>query len=804
MTCASCVNRVERKLNKLEGVTASVNLATERAHVTVEDPAVSIEDLLQAVKAAGYSARLHLQAATLQEWVADVPLTTTPGRAQREQAAPAQPSFTALAPRETQIADRQQDLARRLVVCALLGTPVLALSMTPALQFPGWQWLVAPLSLVVGVWGAWPFHTAALRAARHGGSTMDTLVSLGVVASLAWSTWALLWGGAGHIGMKMEMSLLPRAATHQMAELYFEGAVAIVVFLLLGRYLEARSKRRAGDALRALLELGAKEVDKVVDLSTRQTVRVPVEQLQVGDHFTVRPGEKVATDGVVIEGISALDESLLTGEPVPVDVQAGSRVTGATLNTSGFLLVRASAIGEDTALAQIRSLVTNAMAGKAPVQRLADQVSAVFVPVVISLSLLTLAAWWAWGPSHTAAFTAAVSVLIIACPCALGLATPTALMVGTSTAARHGILIKGPEILESTRAVDTLVLDKTGTLTQARMSVQGAVLRRSESALLPVPTSSEWDSDLAEVLRLAGAVEAGSEHPIAAAIAQAGRLVSAVPLPPVASFASSAGYGVRGKVQGHEVAVGRLAWVEQQLGSTSQAWEERERALAADGATVVAVGVGPDRRALLVLRDPVKPEAAQAVAALKELGLTPWLVTGDNLASARQVATQMGIENVRAEVLPADKLALIEQLQAQGAVVAMVGDGVNDAAALAAAGRRGLGIALGTGTDVAIAAADVTLVRSDLLAVPAAIRLSRATLNTIKQNLFWAFAYNVAALPLAALGWLNPMIAALAMAFSSVLVVSNSLRLRTVLPKPARKRKAVSIAPIASKNHAHL
>lgn len=809
MTCASCVNRVERKLNKLTGVSALVNLATNSARVEIADPSIGPEDLLQAVRAAGYTASLRnvpaAQPSRSVEAPGQAPSPDTSGGL--HDAPPAAPTVAA---RESQgpaasatdggfEARREANLGSRLLVCTLLAIPVIALSMFPPLQFPGWQWVVAPLAWIVGVWGAWPFHVSTARVARHGGSTMDTLVSLGVMASLAWSTWALIWGGAGHIGMRMSMTLLPRHSTHSMgAELYFEGAAAIVVFLLLGRFLESRSRRQAGDALRALLDLGAKEVDLVTDLAARTTSRVPVEHLQVGDHFLVRPGQKVATDGVVVEGTSALDESLLTGEPVPVDVGPGGRVTGATLNTSGALLVRATAVGKDTALAQISSLVTDAMARKAPVQRLADRISAVFVPVVIVISLLTFAAWWLWGPSLTAAFTAGVAVLIIACPCALGLATPTALLVGTSTAARRGILIKGPEILESTRALDTIVLDKTGTLTQARMRVEGVVAGAPQAALIdlttladvaaPATPTCEQEEALA-ALRLAGAVEANSEHPIAAAVASAARDAANLSgnggLAPVESFVSSTGYGVRAVIAGDDVAVGRPEWVAAQLGGAESEWAARAQELSADGATVVAVGWQGRCRALLVLRDPLKPEAVQAVAELKGLGLTPWLVTGDNLASAQFVAEQVGIEHVRAGVLPADKLAIVEQLQQEGATVGMVGDGVNDAAALAAAGRRGLGIALGTGTDVAIAAADVTLVRADLLAVPAAIRLARSTLRTIKQNLFWAFFYNVAAIPLAALGWLNPMIAALAMAFSSVLVVSNSLRLRTALPAAA-------------------
>ena len=673
----------------------------------------------------------------------------------------------------------------------MLSVPVVALSMIPALQFDGWQWVVAALALPVATWAAWPFHRAAARAGRHGSSTMDTLVSLGVIASTGWSLWALLFGGAGAIGMRMTPTLLPRAAAGSggMPELYFETAAVVTTFLLAGRYAEHRSRRRAGDALRALLSLGASEATVLVDEGGRRVERqVPTSALRVGDLFAVRPGEKVATDGVVVEGTSALDTSLLTGEPVPVDVGPGDAVTGATVNTSGYLEVRATRVGEETTLARIGRLVTQAQTGKAPVQRLADRISAVFVPVVISLAVLTFAVWLLTGAGTTAAFTAGVAVLIIACPCALGLATPTALLVGTGRGAQLGVLIKGPEILEQTRRVDTVVLDKTGTVTEGRMQVTDVL-----------PAAGE-DAD--EAVRFAGAVEARSEHPIARAVVDRARntvTTGGAPEPAVpqvgadgveigsdqvTEFRNDAGRGVVGVVrtahQGVEVSrrvlVGRGTWLREQDVDTA-ALDGVATMAEREGSTVVLAAWAGRARAAIVLSDPIKETSRTAVAELRELGLRPVLLTGDNAAVARTVAQDVGIaaDDVVAEVLPEDKVEAVVALQRAGRVVAMVGDGVNDAAALA---QADLGLAMGTGTDVAIEAADITLVRGDLQSAGQAIRLSRRTLQIIKQNLFWAFGYNVAAIPLAALGMLNPMIAGAAMAFSSVLVVSNSLRLR--------------------------
>nr|WP_081785193.1 heavy metal translocating P-type ATPase [Cellulomonas sp. KRMCY2] len=781
MTCASCVARVEKKINKVPGATATVNLATERARVELTED-VDTAALIKAVESAGYTATVMRSSAVEH---------ALSGHSMGEGHAMDAVEDTSAPER-----DRGADLRRRLVVAAALAVPVVLLSMIPALQFRGWQWVVTALALPVVTWSAWPFHRAAARAARHAASTMDTLVSLGIIAATGWSLWAVLIGGAGELGLRMEPTLFPRAGAGDAMgmgatppELYFEVAAVVTTFLLAGRYAEHRSRRRAGDALRALLSLGATDVALLTtgDDGRRTESRVPVEALAVGSLFAVRPGEKVATDGVVVEGQSAVDTSLLTGEPVPVDVGPGSQVTGATVNTSGYLVVRATRIGEETMLAQIGRLVTQAQTGKAPVQRLADRISAVFVPVVIVLALGTLTVWLLTGGGVQAAFTAAVAVLIIACPCALGLATPTALLVGTGRGAQLGILIKGPEILESTRRVDTVVLDKTGTVTEGRMALVDVLVAEGL-------TGADESTSVDEVLRLAGAVEALSEHPIARAIAgtaaeigpRAGTEVGSdgvvIGSAQVTEFVNDPGRGVTGVVRtahsgldlGRRVLVGRPGWLRGQ-GIDTAPLDARFDTAEADGATAVMAAWNGSARGVLVLRDPVKATSAAAVDELRRLGLNPVLLTGDNPGAARAAAAQVGIDEVVAQVLPADKVDVVRRLQDQGRVVAMVGDGVNDAAALA---QADLGLAMGTGTDVAMQAADITLVRGDLRSAGQSIRLSRRTLRIIKQNLFWAFAYNVAAIPLAALGLLNPMIAGAAMAFSSVLVVTNSLRLR--------------------------
>ena len=760
MTCASCVARVEKKLNAVPGVAASVNLTTEQAHLDLTG-LVSDEDLVAAVERAGYGARVLHRASSAEQQRAEPEPTAEPGAG-------------------------DTDLRRRLVIAAILTAPVLALSMVPPWQFAGWQWLVAALAVPVATWAAWPFHRAAFRAARHATSTMDTLVSLGVIAATSWSAWAILLGGAGEIGLQMTPTLFPAAGLtpHEgPPELYFEVAATVTTFLLAGRYAEHRSRRRAGDALRSLLELGAKDAALVTQdaAGNRTQARVPIDSLVAGDLFAARPGEKIATDGVVVEGSSAIDTSLLTGEPVPVEVGPGDAVTGATVNTSGHLLVRATRVGSETTLAQMGRLVTAAQAGKAPVQRLADRVSAVFVPVVLVLSIATLATWLLLGRPATAAFTAAVAVLIIACPCALGLATPTALLVGSGRGAQLGILIKGPEILESTRRVDTMLIDKTGTLTEGRMRLVDVLTAPGAD------DAAEPDRDLrTEALVMAGAVESLSEHPIAAAIAEAAAgHASGGRLPRAREFSAHAGRGVSAVVEtesGGDVTtlVGRPTWLAEQGIRDPERVHDLLPGAQEGGTTAVVVAWGGRSRAVLALRDPLKETSAEAITRLAELGIEPWLLTGDNRAAALAAAQGAGIraENVVAEVLPEHKVDAVRRLQDSGRVVAMVGDGVNDAAALAQAGARGLGLAMGTGTDVAIEASDITLVRGDLRAAPTAIALSRATLRIIKQNLFWAFAYNVAAIPLAALGLLNPMIAGGAMAMSSVLVVSNSLRLR--------------------------
>jgi P-type Cu+ transporter len=736
MTCASCANRIERRLNKLDGVTATVNFATERATVEFDPGAVVPEQLVGAVQEAGYSATL--------------------------------PSAEPHAASQDAAADAEQDAAaalrRRVIASAVLSVPVLLMSMIPALQFDNWQWLSLNLVTPVVLWGAWPFHQAAWQNLKHGTATMDTLISIGTLAAWLWSLYALFIGDAGMNDMRMSFDLIPKSG-EGADQIYLETAGIVTTFILTGRYFEARARRRAGAALKALLELGAKDVAVLDEHGAER--RIPVEELQAGDRFVVRPGEKVATDGVVEDGRSAVDMSMLTGESVPVEVGPGSQVAGATVNAGGRIVVRATKVGADTALAQIARLVSDAQTGKAPVQRLADRISGVFVPVVIAIAVATLGFWLGTGESATFAFTAAVAVLIIACPCALGLATPTALMVGTGRGAQLGLLIKGPEVLESTRKVDTIVLDKTGTVTTGRMSLVGTTVAEGV--------------DEAEALRLVGALEHASEHPIAQAIAAAAAADG--PLPAVEGFANREGLGVEGVVDGRALVVGRPALLAQADPPVHlpPALDEARQAAEAAGRTAIAAAWDGQARAVFVVADTVKPTSAEAVAHLKELGLRPVLLTGDNAMTARAVAAEVGIDEVIAEVLPSGKAEVVRRLQGEGRVVAMVGDGVNDAPALA---QADLGLSIGTGTDVAIEASDLTLVSGDLRAAPDAIRLSRATLRTIKQNLGWAFGYNVAALPLAAIGLLNPVIASLAMACSSVSVVANALRLRRFKGRP--------------------
>jgi Cu+-exporting ATPase len=724
MTCASCATRIEKRLNRLDGVAAAVNYATEKATVEYDPAAVEPTELVAAVEAAGYQA--VIPAADGES--ADEPPT-----------------------------DPTAALRQRLLLSAALSLPVLAISMIPALQFDYWQWLALQLATPVVLWGAWPFHRATWQNLRHGAATMDTLISLGTLAAWLWSLYALFLGEAGMPGMTMTIDFLPErgaGADH----IYLEVAAVVTTFILAGRYFEARAKRRAGAALIALLELGAKEVAVLADDGTER--RIAVESLHVDDRFVTRPGEKVATDGIVEQGSSALDMSLLTGESLPVEVGPGSAVAGATVNVGGRLVVRATRVGSDTALAQIARLVTAAQAGKAPVQRLADRVSAVFVPVVVALAVATLGFWLGADEGASFAFTAAVAVLIIACPCALGLATPTALMVGTGRGAQLGLLIKGPEVLESTRQADTVVLDKTGTVTSGRMQ------------LVDVAVAG---TDRQEALRLVGAVEDASEHPVARAIVAAAR-GEVGELAPLVSFANREALGVEGVVDSDRaVVVGRPGLLAEWGLDLPAELDAVRRSAEAAGRTAVLAGWDGTVRAVLAVADSPKPTSAAAVERLKRLGLEPLLLTGDNRTTAEAVAREVGIDDVIAEVLPADKADVVRQLQSEGRVVAMVGDGVNDAPALA---QADLGIAIGTGTDVAIEASDLTLVSGDLLAAPDAIRLSRATLRTIKQNLGWAFGYNVAALPLAAAGLLNPLLAGAAMALSSVSVVGNALRLR--------------------------
>ena len=720
MTCSTCASRIERKLNRVPGVHATVNYATESAHIEL-DSDIPVADLVRVVEQTGYAA--------------------------------------------TPVSDHDGDeadvdaLRRRFLVSLALALPVVAVSMIPVLQFPGWQWVALALTTAIVGWGAWPFHRAAAINARHAASTMDTLVSMGVLAAYLWSLWAILFGGAGAIGYTMSHGFGGHSATGT-PDIYLEVAAAVPVFLLAGRWFEARAKRRSTAALRALAALAAPDAALLVDgIETR----VPVADLRVGDVFIVRPGERIATDGVVEDGASAVDTSLLTGESLPVEVGAGDAVVGSTINVDGVLTIRATRVGADTQLAQISRLVMQAQAGKAPVQRLADRISAVFVPAVIAISLVTLAAWWLVTGDVEAAFTAAVAVLIIACPCALGLATPTAILVGTGRGAQLGILIRGPEVLEDTRRASIIVLDKTGTVTTGRMALQDVLVARGEDPVV--------------VGTMAAAVERGSEHPVARAIA------GGLDVPPAADFANHRGLGVTGRVDGIAVAVGRPAWVADMVAAAGvpAALADAIDAAEGRGATVVAVGWDGAVRGALVVADAIRPTSARAITLLRELGLQPVLLTGDNTRSARAVADAVGIHDVRAEVMPEDKVAVVRDLQATGASVAMTGDGVNDAAALA---QADLGIAMGAGTDAAIEASDITLVRSDLLSAVDAIRLSRRTLRTIKGNLFWAFAYNVAMIPLAAVGLLSPLFAGAAMAFSSVFVVANSLLLRRFRPTP--------------------
>ena len=734
MTCTACSGRVERKLNKVDGVEATVNFATESASISYDPAKVDPDALIDVVRGAGYDAFELADETAVTAGTAETPAEEDAGAGE--------------SPHEAARRRESADLRQRLIMSAVLTVPIVLLSMIPALQFTNWQWAVLTMTTPVFFFGGAPFHRATWANLRQRSFTMDTLITLGTSAAYLWSLWALFLGNAGHPGMKMQMHLFPSDTT--MDEIYLETTAVVITFLLLGRWFEVRAKGRSSEALRALLDMGAKDAAVLRD---DREVRVPVRDLQVGDVIIVRPGEKIATDGRVIEGASAVDESMLTGESVPVEVSVGSRVTGATINASGRLLVEVTRVGGDTTLAQMARLVSDAQARKAPVQRLVDRISQVFVPVVIVISLITLGVHLALGAGLAPSFTAAVAVLIIACPCALGLATPTALLVGTGRGAQLGLLIKGPEVLESTRRVDTIVMDKTGTVTAGVMSVTDIQAGEGHSA--------------EDVLRWGAAVEAGSEHPIAAAVVRhAGQ-----GLPEVSDFRNLAGQGVTGTVEGRTLAVGRPA------GELPGALQDAFTAAQEQGGPPVVVSVGGPPAGVITVRDAGKATSAAAVAALRELGMIPMLLTGDNAGAARAVAAEVGIdpEHVIAEVMPEDKVAVVEKLQQEGRHVAMVGDGVNDAAALA---QSDLGLAMGAGTDVAIEASDITLMNNDLRSAVDAIRLSRRTLGTIKGNLFWAFAYNVVLIPVAALGFLNPMLAGIAMAFSSVFVVTNSLRLR--------------------------
>ncbi|MGL4172945.1 MAG: heavy metal translocating P-type ATPase [Actinomycetota bacterium] len=730
MTCASCANRIEKKLNKLDGVTASVNYATEKASITGPND-LDPQALIAEVEKTGYTAALP-------------PRTKGPDDSSDQEG-------------ETDEDRELRSLRQRLIGSAALGVPVIALAMIPALQFDYWGFASLVLAAPVVVWAGWPFHRATWMNLKHGAATMDTLISVGTTAAMIWSIVALFFGTAGQPGVTHAFELTI-SRSDGLGNIYLEVAAGVVTFILMGRYFEKRSKRRAGTALRALLEMGAKEVSLLRN-GTEQ--RVSIDELVVGDEFVVRPGEKIATDGTIASGNSAIDASMLTGESVPVEVSEGDPVTGATVNAGGRLVVKATRVGSDTQLAQMAKMVEDAQSGKAEIQRLADRVSGVFVPIAIAIAVAVLGAWIGAGFPLSAGFTAAVTVLIIACPCALGLATPTALLVGTGRGAQMGVLIKGPETLESTRKVDTIVLDKTGTVTTGKMTLTDVITADGV--------------DRAELLRLAGGLEDYSEHPIAQAIA-AGATSEVGDLPTPESFENIEGKGVQGIIDGHAVLAGRETLLAEWSQHLTEDLRSAKQAAEAEGKTAIAIGWDGAARGVLVVSDQIKPTSAQAIAQFKELGLTPVLLTGDNQAVAEQVAAEVGIEKVIAEVLPKDKVDIVARLQDEGKVVAMIGDGVNDAPALA---QADLGLAMGTGTDVAIEAADITLVRGDLRAAADAIRLARRTLRTIKTNLFWAFAYNTVAIPLAAFGLLNPMLAGVAMALSSVFVVSNSLRLRT-------------------------